>query len=321
VDICQPHTYNGATGRAGARRSRATHRNRVIGRGTYNAEASINLTAKRLPPHVRRWFLRAAVIVSFVIIGAFLLAPPWRVLVKTRLIGYAVCHQLPDRSFHVAGEQLPLCARCSGTFMGAIVGFTMLTLWGRRRAAGLPPTAVAVTLVCFVAAMGVDGINSYLTFFRGLPHLYQPQNWLRLTTGMLTGIALSSIVYPVLSYSLWRDAVTAPSVRNFKELGMMLAVGVAVIVVILLELPPLLYPLAILSVLGVLTLLTALNTSLLLNLVDYQATAIPLAETGDYRNWRRAALPLVVGLAASFVEIGAIDVLRYVITRGAGLPL
>jgi len=261
---------------------------------------------------VRHWLEWAAPIVALVIIGAFLLTPPWSVLVKARLIGYAVCHQLPARSFHVAGEQLPLCARCSGTFMGAVVGFTLLTLQGRRRAAGLPPTAVAVVLVCFIAALAVDGINSYLTFFPRLPHLYQPQNWLRLTTGMLNGIALSAIVYPVLNYSLWGHATNAPSVRNFTELGMLLAVGAVVSVIILLEPPPLLYPLAILSVLGVLALLTALNSTLLLALINHRATAT---------RWRQAALPLVVGLAASFVEIGAIDVLRYVITRGAGLPL
>jgi uncharacterized membrane protein len=260
---------------------------------------------------VRRWLSLAALAAALLIIGLFLFAPPWSVLAKLRLVGYAVCHQLPDRSFHIAGQQLPLCARCSGTFTGALIGFVMLTLWGRRRAATLPPAPITVVLVCFIGILAVDGINSYLTFFPRLPHLYQPHNWLRLTTGMLNGIALSSIVYPVFNYSMWRDAVEMPSVRNFKELGLMVGVGAITIVLILLELPPLLYPLAILSTSGVLALLTALNTTLLLTVIGREAGA---------KTWRQAALPIIVGLAASFVEIGAIDVLRYLITRGAGLP-
>jgi uncharacterized membrane protein len=279
--------------------------------GNRQAEAHIDIKDRFFPPRVRCWLRRGAPIIALVVIGVFLFTPPWNVLLKTRLIGYAICHQLPDRSFHAAGEQMPLCARCSGTFVGALVGFAVLVVRGRRRAASLPPTAVAVVLVCCIAALAVDGINSYLSFFPRLPHLYQPQNWLRLTTGMLNGIALSCIVLPVLNYSLWSDAVEAPSVRNFKELGMLVAVGAVIATAVLLELPPLLYPLAILSVTGVLVLLTALNTTLVLTLINHRPSAT---------RWRQAWLPLLVGLAASFVEIGAIDVGRYFITRGLGFP-
>ncbi len=251
-------------------------------------------------------------LVPLAVIGAFLLLPPWDVLVKTRLIGYAVCHQLPERSFHLAGEQLPLCARCSGTFLGALAGFVLLTLRGRHRAIGLPPVPITVVLVVFIFALGVDGLNSYLTFFPGFPHLYQPHNWLRLTTGTFNGLAISSIVYPVLNYSLWRDVVNTPAIKDFRELGLLIATGIGIIIVVLLEPAPLLYPLAILSTLGVLTLLTALNTVLLLMLFNRHGRVV---------QWQQAVLPLLVGLAASFVELGAIDVLRYLVTRGAGLPL
>jgi uncharacterized membrane protein len=264
-----------------------------------------------LPAWLERRLPAVALILALVVIGVFLFVPPWDLLVKTRLIGYAVCHQLPGRSFHIAGEQLPLCARCSGTFVGALLGFTMLTLRRRWRAAALPPARVLVVLLVFVMALAVDGLNSYLTFFPGVPHLYEPRNWLRLTTGALNGVALSAIVFPVLNYSLWRDAVSTPSVRNFRELGAMIAGAGILVGIILLEPPPLLYPLAIASGLGVLALLTALNTTLLLMLTR-EATAT---------HWRQAALPLVVGLALGLLEIAAIDIVRFVVTRGAGFPV
>ena len=254
-----------------------------------------------------RWLL----IVALLIIGTFLLSPPWTVLGKTRLVGYAICHQIPERSFHIAGQQLPLCARCTGIYLGALAGFTLMTLWGRRRAAGLPPIPITLTLIGFIGIMGVDGVNSYLTFFPNLPHLYQPQNWLRLTTGTLHGLALSALLYPVLNYSLWGDAVEEPSVRNFKELGIMVATGGAIIVLVLLKLPFLLYPLAILSTLGVLMMLGTINTMIALILTRREGLAL---------TWQQAVLPVTIGLALAFLEIGGMDTVRAIVTRALGLP-
>jgi uncharacterized membrane protein len=254
---------------------------------------------------------RLFLVVALMVILTLLLSPPWTVLGKTKLVGYAICHQIPERSFHIAGHQLPLCARCTGIYLGALMGFSLMTVWGRRRAASLPPTPIALTLVAFIVLLGIDGLNSYLTFFPHMPHLYQPQNWLRLTTGTLEGLALSSFVYPVLNYSLWRDSVDSPSVRNFKELAMMVAVAGVVVVLVLLELPPLLYPLAILSTLGVLIMLGSVNTMIVLALTRREATAL---------GWQQTVLPVTIGLAFAFLEIGGMNALRAVATRALGIP-
>lgn len=36
-------------------------------------------------------------------------------------IGSFVCHQRPERSFFVDGHQLPVCARCTGLYLGAAI--------------------------------------------------------------------------------------------------------------------------------------------------------------------------------------------------------
>jgi hypothetical protein len=36
--------------------------------------------------------------------------------------GAFLCHQIPERSFYVAGFQLPVCARCLGLYAGAAFG-------------------------------------------------------------------------------------------------------------------------------------------------------------------------------------------------------
>jgi uncharacterized membrane protein len=47
-------------------------------------------------------------------------APSWYGLAFVLYgVGAVVCHQLPERSFHVWGAQLPVCARCTGIYLGA----------------------------------------------------------------------------------------------------------------------------------------------------------------------------------------------------------
>ena len=79
--------------------------------------------------------------------------------------GYAVCHRITARSFSINGRQLPLCARCTGMYLGAMLTFVVLALAGRLRWSGLPPLPILLLLVGFIGVMGVDGINSYLHFF------------------------------------------------------------------------------------------------------------------------------------------------------------
>lgn len=48
--------------------------------------------------------------------------------------GY-ICHQRPERSFHLDGRQLPVCARCTGLYLAAPFGLAGVMLMRRRRGA------------------------------------------------------------------------------------------------------------------------------------------------------------------------------------------
>ena len=56
------------------------------------------------------------------IVALFLNAPPDSWLGKAKWIGYALCHQMPDRSFFAHEHQYPLCARCTGMYLGFTTG-------------------------------------------------------------------------------------------------------------------------------------------------------------------------------------------------------
>jgi uncharacterized membrane protein len=77
-----------------------------------------------------------------------LVAAPWladsrgpgvRLSAVSYLVGSVVCHQHAARSFHVAGAQLPVCARCTGLYLagawGLLLGVLLPTLGFRDPAA------------------------------------------------------------------------------------------------------------------------------------------------------------------------------------------
>lgn len=236
----------------------------------------------------------------------FLLVTPGGALTKADLVGYAVCHRIASHSLSIAGRQLPLCARCSGTFIGALVGFFgHAVVLRRRRASEFPRPWIIAVLASFMLLWAADGLNSYLTLFPGAPHLYEPKNWSRLATGALNGLAMSGLVYPVFNFTLWRQPADERSIRTLRDLAMLVLLEAGLVGLVLTRWAPLLYPLALLSALGVLGLLTTVNSMLVLMIVRRENVA---------DTWRDAIVPLLAGFTVSLIQVGVIDLVRYALT-------
>ncbi|MFZ0546874.1 MAG: DUF2085 domain-containing protein [Candidatus Promineifilaceae bacterium] len=219
--------------------------------------------------------------------------------------GYAICHRITDHSLSIAGRQMPLCARCTGMYLGVVLSIVVLGLAGRYKWAQLPPAKVMGVLIGFIALMGIDGINSYSFFFPDFPHLYQPQNWLRLLTGMGTGLAMGVFIFPALAQTLWRDFKWQPALSGFRELFWLVVLALIVVLLVLSNQPILLYVLGVISAVGVVGILTIINTMVLL-----------LATRRDARStaWRQAAVPLMIGLLLAVTEIAAVSYFRFSLT-------
>jgi uncharacterized membrane protein len=246
-----------------------------------------------------------AAILLLLLLAVLLFAPPNEVLRGTDLIGSAVCHRIESHSFSLAGRQLPLCARCTGTFVGALSGLVgQAVVLRRRRAAEFPPAILLVTLAGFTLLWAADGLNSYLALMGG-PHLYEPRNALRLTTGALNGLSMSSLIYPVFNISFWRFPVDEPAVRNWGDLGILVGMEAVVVGLVLSRRDFLLYPLALLSAGGVLTLLTSVNTVIAMILTRRE---------NSVDSWWQAKAPISLGLLLSLIQIVLIDLLRYLLT-------
>jgi uncharacterized membrane protein len=251
-------------------------------------------TGRRLPVHPLLLGALGATLLGF-------LLAPLPFLEKLQALSAGVCAQRPDHSYFVAGAQLPLEARMGGIFAGFLVGVLYLLWAGRERAAFLPPPALQAGLLGLVGLMGADGLNALL-FDLGLPALYTPQNAIRLATGLLCGLALALLAVPVLSGSLWREADPEPSLGSAAELAGPLCLLGLVQVATMSGVPALLYPVALLMMVGVIVAFGVGNT--------YAVVLLTRAERRA-RTWGDTFNPLLGGALISLYELLALAALRY----------
>ncbi len=87
--------------------------------------------------------IRAALVSAGLLWSGLILAAPWmatspgpfpsHLAATTYVVGAAVCHQRPERSFHVASARLPVCARCTGLYLSATLGAIAGVAWAASR--------------------------------------------------------------------------------------------------------------------------------------------------------------------------------------------
>lgn len=89
-------------------------------------------------------------------------------------IGSRICHQRPERSFHTAGAQWPVCGRCSGLYLAAPFGAALAFF--RRRAhdvrrvrVWLAIAAVPTALTLGLEWLDLAAIGNLARFISALP--------------------------------------------------------------------------------------------------------------------------------------------------------
>jgi len=248
-----------------------------------------------------RWGILLAVFLLFI---GWLLNTPEGLLGKADAIGYAVCHRIDLRSFHLGDRALPLCARCTGMYLGALAGLAYQAVVGRRRS-GMPPWPIVAVLVLMVGLFALDGGNSFLALIFGRGLLYTPNNTLRLFTGTGMGLVIASALMPAFNQTIWREVKDAPVISGVKSFLGMVILGILLDLLVLTGNPWVLYPLALLSAAGVLVLLTILYSMMVV---------MALRKENLYARMIELFFPLVAGFGVGLLQIALIDMLRFVFT-------
>jgi uncharacterized membrane protein len=240
----------------------------------------------------------------------WVLLTPVGVFGKADAIGYAVCHRIDIRSFHIGVRQLPLCARCTGQYLGAVLGLGFLWIFGMRRT-GTPPKRVIGLMALLFILYAVDGINSYfylppfLKLFPGMPHLYQPSNVLRLLTGTGVGLVVAMLLYPAFWGTIVPNPDTRPAISGLKIAFVMLGLGLLMDLLILTGSSYLLIPAALISAGGVLLLLTLVYGIILIMIFRKENQFTRLSQITRY---------MIAGFMLAMIQIALFDLIRYIIT-------
>jgi len=103
-------------------------------------------------------------------------------------VGSLVCHQRPERSFHIHGRQLAVCARCLGLYVSALVG-------------GVLALALGVASISSSRArlwLGVAAVPTLLTVCLELARVAYPSNAARMLTALPLGAVAAWLVIATL---------------------------------------------------------------------------------------------------------------------------
>jgi uncharacterized membrane protein len=264
---------------------------------------------------ILKWFVPIAAVLAF---AAWMYISPEGALGKLDAIGYAVCHRIDARSFHIGNRQLPLCARCTGEFYTAGLALIFQVFVSGKRSK-LPSRGIIAVLVLFFLAFGVDGSNSYLYLLKQtapgrldqIPNLYIPNNILRLFTGSGMGIALAAVLYPIVNQTLWREQDNRPALE-WNSFGILIGSIIVLNLLVLADSPIILYPIAYISSLGTLSLLVIVFAILWIMI---------MRQDNSFTSIRQLLLPFASGLTLALLMILSIDLLRLQLTgTWSGFP-
>jgi len=150
---------------------------------------------------MRQWTtaLRRGFIALSVVWAAALPLATWQsgfLALGVYAIGAAVCHQLPDRSFHLWHRQMAVCARCTGIYVGAAIAAVVVALVRRKGSRRRSPAfrasfgARARSSALLVAGLAPNVATVIFEWTTGIT----PANWIRAAAGLALGAAVATVV-------------------------------------------------------------------------------------------------------------------------------
>ena len=153
------------------------------------------MTNMKLMLRARARLIYVALLVGALVWLSLIWAAPWlsaRHHYTSALLIYgsfsAICHQLPERSFHLLGFPLAVCARCTGIYVGALLGLLLYPSVRRLEDETMP---ARWWLMAAVAPMLID-------FAGNAAGVFTNTFWSRTMTGLMAGAAAAFYVLPGL---------------------------------------------------------------------------------------------------------------------------
>ncbi len=141
---------------------------------------------------VRVWVIASAAVLIWVglIVAAPLLSAAGSRQISAPLYTFFsyICHQMPERSLHLAGDQMAVCSRCFGVYFGLLFGILIYPLW--RTIDEIEPIS---RFWLFLALIPIT-VDWLLTVFG----IWENTHFSRFLTGLILGTACATFIVPAL---------------------------------------------------------------------------------------------------------------------------
>ena len=264
-------------------------------------------------PRSKRFIRYILVFLLGGLVVTWLINTPPGLLGKSDAIAYAVCHRIGSHSHYFGDRPFSLCARCTGQYLGFIWGFGFQLLAAKKRS-GFPSLWTLVLMAVLFIFYLLDGLNSVVHLYPGLDHLsfYQPNNILRLFTGLGFGIVVSAILYPLVGQTVWNETSLLPAIRGPKDWMILLGGVIGIGLLILTGNPILTYPLILISTGSLLLLLTVLYSVIWILLRKRE---------NSFTSWKELIWWGITGFSSALMQIALIDLVRFILTgTWSGFP-
>ena len=261
----------------------------------------------------KRLFRYLLVILLGGLVVSWLINTPPGLLGKSDAIAYAVCHRIGSHSFYLDERPFSLCARCTGQYLGFIWGFGYQLLRSKKKV-GFPSRGALVLMIVLFVLYLLDGLNSMVYLYPGLDHLslYQPNNTLRLFTGLGFGVVISSVLYPLVGQTIWYEASQSPAIRDYRDWLILLGSTIVIGLLIQTGNPLLTYPLILISTGGLLILLTVLYSVIWILIRKRE---------NSFTSWKELIWWGIAGFSSALLQIALIDLARFILTgTWSGFP-
>ncbi len=99
-----------------------------------------------------------------------------------------ICHQMPERSFHLLDHQLAVCSRCFGVYFGLLAGLIAYPLW--RSIENIDPLP-RIWLFASMVPIAID-------WSLGVLDIWHNNHASRFITGLILGFACATYIMPAL---------------------------------------------------------------------------------------------------------------------------
>jgi hypothetical protein len=184
-------------------------------------------------------------------------------------------------------------------YLGTFICLLYYASQGRK--SGIPRRGFLLLMLLLAFAWAGDGVNSLVSDYMGHPFLYTTNNITRLVSGFGMGLVLGTALATLFNITVWKEADKSALLKNLWQLGAYIVLSAGLGILLISGNAFIFQALAYISVLTILTVISALYMIFWVILLKRENT---------FEHIQELTLFLLAGFSSALVQITFMSSLR-----------